>query len=268
MEFFSFSYSITSFFIYYLPFIIIISGICVITAKNPVTAVLFLISVFMGVSAYLVLIGTAYLGLVYLIVYVGAIAILFLFVIMMMNLKIPAEEIVEFENGAPLWGAEGSQSEALVERISYIGTSTLKNLPLAFVLGTLFLFEIISVLSLELTKGNLFSKNSGSPFPFFSRINDPINDILLGSRLSFYSPLWGDERLTGPVTPAQSELSNYLVSSDALHMSLNNSNNSSLINLNTEAVSLGFINSPIEENFSSFLQIQSIGQGLYTHTSI
>jgi NADH-ubiquinone oxidoreductase chain 6 len=200
----------------------------------------------MGVSAYLVLIGTAYLGLVYLIVYVGAIAILFLFVIMMMNLKIPAEEIVEFENGA----------EAPVERISYIGTSTLKNLPLAFVLGTLFLFEIISVLSLELTKGNLFSNNSGSIFPFLKEINDPINNLLLGSRIA------------EPVISAEPELYNNLVKSDALHILLNNTNYSSSINLNIEAVSLGFINSPIEENFSSFIQIQSIGQGLYTHTSI
>lgn len=239
MEFISFSYSITSFFINYIPFIVIISGICVITAKNPVTAVLFLISVFMGISAYLVLIGTAYLGLVYLIVYIGAIAILFLFVIMMMNLKIPAEEIVEFENG--------------VEKISYVGTSTLKNLPLAFVLGTLFLFEIISVLPLELTKGNLFSNNFGYLFPFFSGINDPINNLLLGPRIGGFG------------TPAQPELSNYLVSSDTLSLLLNNSNS---INLNTEVVNLGFINSPIEENFSSFLQIQSIGQGLYTHTSI
>src|ERR1700710_2362345 len=66
----------------------VLSGILVITAKNPVISVLFLISVFINVAGYLVLMGVAYLGLVYIIVYVGAIAILFLFVVMMLNLRL------------------------------------------------------------------------------------------------------------------------------------------------------------------------------------
>ena len=63
------------------------SGILVITSNNPVISVLFLISVFLNVAGYLVLLGVAYLGLVYIIVYVGAIAILFLFVVMMLNIR-------------------------------------------------------------------------------------------------------------------------------------------------------------------------------------
>lgn len=66
----------------------IISGVFVITAKNPVVSVLFLISVFVNVAGYLVLMGVAYLGLAYLIIYIGAIAVLFLFVIMMLNLRL------------------------------------------------------------------------------------------------------------------------------------------------------------------------------------
>lgn len=65
----------------------VVCGILVITSKNPVMSVLFLISVFLSVALYLVLHGTAYLGLAYIIIYVGAIAILFLFVIMMLNIK-------------------------------------------------------------------------------------------------------------------------------------------------------------------------------------
>lgn len=71
-----------------LAFGAVLSGILVITAKNPVISVLFLISVFINVAGYLVLLGVAYLGLAYLIIYVGAIAILFLFVIMMLNLRL------------------------------------------------------------------------------------------------------------------------------------------------------------------------------------
>lgn len=60
----------------------------VITSKNPVLSVLYLICVFLCMALGLVLYGTTYLGLAYIIIYVGAIAILFLFVIMMLNIKI------------------------------------------------------------------------------------------------------------------------------------------------------------------------------------
>ena len=63
-------------------------SVLVITAKNPVAAVTFLIGVFVSAAAYLVLIGINYLGITYLILYVGAIVVLFLFVIMMINIKI------------------------------------------------------------------------------------------------------------------------------------------------------------------------------------
>ena len=65
----------------------VVAAVFVITSKNPVLSVLFLIAVFMNVAAFLVLHGTTYLGLAYIIIYVGAIAILFLFVIMMLNIK-------------------------------------------------------------------------------------------------------------------------------------------------------------------------------------
>lgn len=57
----------------------ILSGILVITSKNPVISVLFLISVFVNVAGYLVLLGVGFIGISYLIVYVGAISILFIF---------------------------------------------------------------------------------------------------------------------------------------------------------------------------------------------
>ena len=66
----------------------ILSALLVVTSKNPVMSVLFLISLFLHVSGYLVLLGLGFMGISYLILYIGAIAILFLFVVMMLNLQL------------------------------------------------------------------------------------------------------------------------------------------------------------------------------------
>lgn len=71
----------------------LISGILVISAKNPVHGVISLVITFGNITGLLLLIGVEFLGILFLLVYVGAIAILFLFVIMMINIKI--EEILE-----------------------------------------------------------------------------------------------------------------------------------------------------------------------------
>jgi NADH-ubiquinone oxidoreductase chain 6 len=100
----------------------VLSGILVITSRNPVISVLFLISTFVNVACYLILLGINFIGLTYLIVYVGAIAILFLFVIMMLNIK-----LVELQDSSEDYS---------------------NPYPLAFVLGTLF------VSGLSLTNSN------------------------------------------------------------------------------------------------------------------
>jgi NADH-ubiquinone oxidoreductase chain 6 len=61
------------------------SVICL--GDNPVLAVVFLIATFVLAAIYLILIGISFIGITYIILYVGAIAVLFLFVIMMLNLK-------------------------------------------------------------------------------------------------------------------------------------------------------------------------------------
>jgi NADH:ubiquinone oxidoreductase subunit 6 (subunit J) len=58
-----------------------------ISSVNPVYAVLFLISIFINSAILLIFLKTDYLGLVFIIVYVGAITILFLFVVMVLNIK-------------------------------------------------------------------------------------------------------------------------------------------------------------------------------------
>ena len=59
-----------------------------ITSKNPVVSVLFLISTFVLAACYVIFIGINFIGISYIIVYVGAIAVLFLFIIMMINIKL------------------------------------------------------------------------------------------------------------------------------------------------------------------------------------
>jgi NADH-ubiquinone oxidoreductase chain 6 len=64
------------------------SAVMVIRARNPVYSVLYLILVFVNVSGILLLQGLDFFAMIFLVVYVGAIAVLFLFVVMMLNIKV------------------------------------------------------------------------------------------------------------------------------------------------------------------------------------
>lgn len=68
--------------------IAILCGIFVIISKNPIISVLFLIGLFAGISSYLIILGLTFIGLSYLVVYIGAISILFLFILMLINIRI------------------------------------------------------------------------------------------------------------------------------------------------------------------------------------
>lgn len=68
--------------------ICILSSLLVVTATNPVHSVLFLVLVFCSAASYLFVLGVEFLALVFIVVYVGAIAVLFLFVCMMLNIKL------------------------------------------------------------------------------------------------------------------------------------------------------------------------------------
>jgi NADH-quinone oxidoreductase subunit J len=68
--------------------IMTISAFFVVKAKNPVDSVLFLVLVFLNAAAYLLLIEAEFLALIFLVIYVGAIAVLFLFIVMMLDIKI------------------------------------------------------------------------------------------------------------------------------------------------------------------------------------
>ena len=73
---------------YLFSFITIASSLAVISAKNTIHAVFFLILDFVSVSCLFIMLGAEYLGMLTLIVYVGAVAVLFLFVVMMLNVNL------------------------------------------------------------------------------------------------------------------------------------------------------------------------------------
>ena len=73
-------------FFYFFSIITILSSVMVVVSRNTVYSVFFLILVFVSVSILFIMIGAEFLGMIMLIVYVGAVAVLFLFVVMMLNI--------------------------------------------------------------------------------------------------------------------------------------------------------------------------------------
>ena len=96
--------------------IMVISSLLVITLKNPVHAILFLVLTFLTASGLFILIGAEFLGFILIVVYVGAVAIFFLFVVMLMDLD-----------------------------MSSLKTNLVKSLPFALIICGIFLVELIMV---------------------------------------------------------------------------------------------------------------------------
>lgn len=84
-----------------LAIISILSGVFIIISKNPIVSVLHLILLFSSISCYLILLGAKFIGLSYLLVYVGAVSILFLFILMLINIRV-SELISDTNNNIPL----------------------------------------------------------------------------------------------------------------------------------------------------------------------
>ena len=72
---------------YLFAFITVASGVMVISARNPVHSVLFLILAFFNSAALFILLGAEFLAMIMVVVYVGAVAVLFLFVVMMLDIN-------------------------------------------------------------------------------------------------------------------------------------------------------------------------------------
>jgi len=91
------SYSVVDF----ISLVSILCGIFVIISKNPIVSVLFLIGLFLNIAGYLMMLGMNFIGLSYLLVYVGAVSILFLFILMLINVRI-SELTSDSSNSIPL----------------------------------------------------------------------------------------------------------------------------------------------------------------------
>ena len=82
-------------------FLSIISAIFVVVSKNPIISVLFLIGLFLSIASYLLILGISFIGISYLLVYVGAVSILFLFILMLINVRI-SELVTDTSSSIPL----------------------------------------------------------------------------------------------------------------------------------------------------------------------
>jgi NADH-quinone oxidoreductase subunit J len=83
--------SITEILFWGLSILALFSAIMVVASKSPVHSILFLIVVFFAISGHYILLNAQFLAIVNIIVYAGAIMVLFLFVVMLMNLNAEAE---------------------------------------------------------------------------------------------------------------------------------------------------------------------------------
>jgi NADH-ubiquinone oxidoreductase chain 6 len=95
------TYGYSTEFLFFLTITPIILGIFIIITKNPIISVLYLILLFSSISCYLILIGVNFIGISYLLVYVGAVSILFLFILMLINIRV-SELINDTNNNIPL----------------------------------------------------------------------------------------------------------------------------------------------------------------------
>ncbi len=124
-----------SIFFYTFSLIAIISAIMVTASKNTVHSVFFLILDFISISCLFIMIGAEFLGMIMLIVYVGAVAVLFLFVVMMLN-------VAQQKNQ---WFAAKDSS---------------KHIPFGLIISTLIFVEIIIVIGGWKYKPEIFDINN------------------------------------------------------------------------------------------------------------
>ena len=132
------------FFIDILAFTTLFSSLLVITSKNPVISVVFLISVFLNAAGYLILTGINFLGISYIIIYIGAIVVLFLFVIMLLN--------IDFED------------------LQVTGSQYSKNLPLAGIISFMFIYEFVNILPFTINDVSIIN----NILYFFTNLNSTL----------------------------------------------------------------------------------------------
>lgn len=137
-----------------LTFGTLFSSVLAITSKNPVISVIFVISTFVNAAGYLILLGVNFIGISYIVIYVGAIAVLFLFVIMMINIKLT--DILE------------------------TGSQYTKNLPLALAIGFLFIYIIYTLIPVQFGV-----VRNGDSFSFLLDYITSLNGLISTSNIQY-----------------------------------------------------------------------------------
>jgi NADH-ubiquinone oxidoreductase chain 6 len=135
----------------FISVIAIVSGILVIISKNPIVSVLFLIGLFLSISSYLIILGINFIGLSYLLVYVGAVSILFLFILMLINI-----------------------------RISELLSDTSNSIPLAVIIAIAFNYPVYQVLPYSIAAFNSYTID----------LNNTINDIWYNNYSDFFNKVF------------------------------------------------------------------------------
>ena len=149
----------------------ILFSLFVVISKNPVHSILSLILVFFNAASLLIILGAEFLAMLFVIVYVGAVAVLFLFVIMMLNVK-----------------------------LSNLNASMYRYLPISTIFGFVFLCEILVVLYVDISSVNIHNLMLLTP-PYFIHLNflniwansiTPLNNIVIFGQLlyTYYSYLF------------------------------------------------------------------------------
>lgn len=149
----------------------ILLGILTISSRNPVVSVLFLIGLFVNVAGLLILVGYNFIGLAYILVYVGAVSILFLFILMLINI-----------------------------RVSELFNDTNNDLPLASLTIIIFYYIIAQVLPINFTENSIVSylSNSYSDVYNVQLDNELFNLVDLKQQIGYASSKGWDNSLIEP----------------------------------------------------------------------
>ena len=124
------NFMIVNVFFYFFSFVLITSALMIILSQNSVYSVLFLVLSFVSSSSILFLLECEFISLLFIIIYVGAIAVLFLFVVMMLDIK-----------------------------TVYLSKDSLKYFPFGSFIGVVFLIEILLLVPQTFEKTNPYSNS-------------------------------------------------------------------------------------------------------------
>lgn len=152
---------------YLFSFMVLFSGVMVVTARNPVHSVLFLIFAFFNSAGLFVILGAEFLAMLLVVVYVGAVAVLFLFVVMMMDINLRSLR-------QSFQGGEGDLFKTLYLTTGLLSVFALMGLFSVFGLSNIigYFFQIVPQDTVKVSVAQLFS----DPTTFFQL---PLWDVMI-----------------------------------------------------------------------------------------